>query len=59
VFRIAAGEDDNDARADIRSIPLPDTARQSTHRRQVRLVISVDDGLGGRLHPLQRLLAVP
>ena len=34
---------------------VPDTARQSTHRRQVRLVIRVDDGLGCRLHPLQRL----
>ena len=33
---------------------MPDTARQSTHRRQVRLVIRVDDGLGCRLHPLQR-----
>ena len=35
--------------------PVPDTARQSTRRRQVRLVIRVDDGLGCRLHPLQRL----
>ena len=35
--------------------PVPDTARQSTHRRKVRLVIRVDEGLGGRLHPLQRL----
>ena len=35
--------------------PVPDTACQSTHRRQVRLVIRVDEGLGGRLHPLQRL----
>ena len=35
--------------------PVPDTACQSTHRRQVRLVIRVDDGLGCRLHPLQRL----
>ena len=35
--------------------PVPDTACQSTHHRQVRLVLRVDDGLGGRLHPLQRL----
>jgi len=35
--------------------PVPDTARQSTHRRKVRRVIRVDDGLGCRLHPLQRL----
>ena len=35
--------------------PVPDTARQSTHRRKVRLVIRVDDDLGYRLHPLQRL----
>ncbi len=35
--------------------PVPDTACQSTHRRTVRLVIRVDDGLGCRLHPLQRL----
>ena len=34
--------------------PVPDTARQSTHRK-VRLVIRVDEGLGGCLHPLQRL----
>ena len=34
---------------------VPDTARQSTHHRQVRLVIRVDEGLGCRLHPLQRL----
>jgi hypothetical protein len=38
---------------------IPDTARQSTHRRKVRLVISVDDGLGCRLHPLQRLCQTP
>ena len=35
--------------------PVPDTARQSTHRRKVRLVIRVDDGPSCRLHPLQRL----
>ena len=35
--------------------PVPDTACRSTHRRQVRLVIRVDEGLGCRLHPLQRL----
>ena len=35
--------------------PVPDTARQSVHRRKVRLVIRVDQGLGCRLHPLQRL----
>ena len=35
--------------------PVRDTARQSTHRRKVRPVIRVDEGLGGRLHPLQRL----
>ena len=35
--------------------PVPDTARQSTHRRKVRLVIRVDEGPGCRLHPLQRL----
>jgi hypothetical protein len=29
--------------------PVPDTACQSTHRRQVRLVIRVDEGLGGWL----------
>jgi len=34
--------------------PVPDTARQSPHRK-VRLIIRVDDGLGCRLHPLQRL----
>ena len=26
--------------------PVPDTARQSTHRRKVRLVIRVDQGHG-------------
>ena len=35
--------------------PVPETACQSTHRRQVRLVIRVDEGSGCRLHPLQRL----
>ena len=35
--------------------PVPDTACQSPHRRKGRLVIRVDDGHGGRLHPLQRL----
>ncbi len=35
--------------------PVPDTACQSPHRRKVRLFIRVDDGLGCRLHPLQRL----
>ena len=35
--------------------PVPDTTRQSTHRRKVRLVICVDEGSGCRLHPLQRL----
>ena len=35
--------------------PVPDTARQSPHRSQMRLVIRVADGLGCRLHPLQRL----
>ena len=34
---------------------MPDTARQSAHRRKVRLVIRVDEGLGCRLHPLQCL----
>ncbi len=34
--------------------PVPDTAFRSTHRK-VRRVIRVDDGLGCRLHPLQRL----
>jgi len=35
--------------------PVPDTACQSTHRSPMRLVIRVDDGLGCRLHPRQRL----
>ena len=35
--------------------PVPDTECQSTHRHQLRLVISVCDGHGCRLHPLQRL----
>ena len=35
--------------------PVPDTACQSSHRRQVRLVIRVDEGLSCRLHPLQCL----
>jgi len=35
--------------------PVPDTSRQSTRRCKVRRVIRVDDGLGSRLHPLQRL----
>ena len=39
----------------VASSPVPDTAYQSAQRRQVRLVIRVDDGLGCRLHPLQRL----
>jgi hypothetical protein len=32
--------------------PVPDTECQSSHRSQMRLVIRVDDRLGGRLHPL-------
>ena len=35
--------------------PVPDTACQSPHRSQMRLVLRVDDGLGCRLHPFQRL----
>jgi len=35
--------------------PVPDTACQSPHRRNVRRGISVNDGPGCRLHPLQRL----
>jgi hypothetical protein len=35
--------------------PVPDTAHQSPHRSQMRLIIRVDDGLSCRLHPLQRL----
>ena len=35
--------------------PVPDTACRSARRRTVRLVIRVDEGLGCRLHPLQRL----
>ena len=35
--------------------PVPDTSRQSPHLSQMRLVIRVDEGLGCRLHPLQRL----
>ena len=34
---------------------MPDTACQSTHRSQMRLVIRVDEGPGCRLHPRQRL----
>jgi hypothetical protein len=35
--------------------PVPDTARQSPHRSQMRLVIRVDEGPGCRLHSLQQL----
>ena len=40
----------------VASSPVRDTARQSTHRRKGRLVIRVDDGLGGRplLHELDQ-----
>ena len=32
--------------------PVPDTARQSRHRRKVRLIIRVDEGLGCPAHPV-------